>query len=291
MDQLSLFKYIPFEAPLLPEYSPLQANRQTCFENGEIWYPQANRLNDPFDCNPDLQLPVYSEKKLETLINSLTSYELNIVEGKTGISTKKDLLTILMTPNSIKLPNSSGKKTAVPNDFIHQPVFIGALAAIFSASLSNIGVLSLTEDPFNLKMWAHYGGNSTGICLEFERTSTNTLGSESTKKVKYVEQRPKIMLHERHDNIEEIINTKSPAWKYEKEWRDFKAEGDKSYPFPGKIRRVFFGLNCHKTTIELTKTVLGAGIDYEEILLGDNFSLSSDSGLRHSLSKVDIKWD
>ena len=86
----------------------------------------------------------------------------------------------------MKSPNLPGRQTAVPVDFIHQSVFIGALAAIFSVDLSNIGVLSLTEDPFNLRMWAHYGGNSTGICLEFERTSTNTLGSKSTKKVNYV---------------------------------------------------------------------------------------------------------
>lgn len=291
MNQLSLYKYIPFEAPSLPESSALQAKRQTCFENGEIWYSQANKLNDPFDCNPRLQLPISNEEQLEKIVNSLTSYELKIVNGKTGISTKEDLLILLKTPNVMKLPGLPGSKIADPINFIHQSVFIGVLGAIFSANLSNIGVLSLTEDPFNLRMWAHYGGNSTGICLEFERTSKNILGSESTKKVKYVKQRSKIMLHERHDNLVKIINTKSHVWKHEKEWRDLKDEGDKSHPFPGNIRKVFFGLNCHSTTIELTKNILGKGVEYEEILLGDDYSLRTDSGLKHSLSQVDIKWD
>lgn len=291
MHQLSLYKYIPFEAPLLTQPNSLQQKRHTCFENGEIWYSQATKLNDPFDCKPRLHLPVCSEEQLEELVNSLSSDELRIVEEKTGLSTKEDLLILLKTPNVMKLPDFPGSKHAVPVDFIHQSIFVGALSAIFSANLSSIGVLSLTEDPFNLKMWAHYGGNSTGICLEFERTAANTLGSKSTQKIKYVKERPKIMLHERHDHLVEVINTKSHIWEHEKEWRDIKSKGDKSYPFPGKIQRVLFGVNCHKTTVELTKNIFGTGIKYEEMLLNEDYSLRTDNGLKHSLSQVDIKWD
>ncbi len=291
MNPLSLYKYIPFKAPSLSESSPLQAKRQTCFEKGEIWYPQASKLNDPFDCNPNLQLANSSEEELKSVVDSLTNSELKIVEGKTGISSKEELLNRLKTPNVMKLSSFPESEGAVPVDFIHQAVFNGALGAIFSASLSSIGVLSLTEDPFNLIMWAHYGGNCTGVCLEFERTSTNPLGSESTKKVKYVEQRPKIKLHERHDKLVEVITTKSQVWKHEKEWRDIKTEGDKSYPFPGNLRRVFFGPNCHESTIELTKKILGTGVDYEEILLSSDYSLRTDNGFKHLISQVDIKWE
>ena len=140
-------------------------------------------------------------------------------------------------------------------------------------------------------MWAHYGGNSTGICLEFERNPNNILGSESTRAVTYVTKRIKIMLHDRHKRIEEILKTKSHIWRYEKEWRNCQEEGDKAYPFPGKVRRIFFGLNCHKKTVELTKNIFGTEVDYEEIMLGDDYSLTTDHGLRHSLSQVDLKWE
>lgn len=288
MDQAPLYKYIPFQAPSLPDSDSLQAKRQSCFENGEIWYPQANKLNDPFECNPDFELPVSDEEKLDEVVNTLTEYELKIIESKTGITSKEALLKVLKTPNAMNLSRiSSGK---IPIDFKHQSVFLGALSAIFSVSLSSIGVLSLSEDPLNLKMWAHYGGNSTGICLEFQRTQENTLGSESTRKVNYVKTRPKILLHQRHENIKEIITTKSYIWEHEKEWRVIKPEGDKPYPFPGKVQKVIFGLNTHMETKKLIKNIFGSGVEYEEISLGSDYTLITDCGLNHTLSQVELKW-
>lgn len=288
MDQAPLYKYVPFQAPSLPDSDSLQSKRRSCFENGEIWYPQANKLNDPFECNPDFELPVSDEEKLEEVVNSLTQYELRIIESRIGDTSKKALLQVLKTPDAMNLKRfSSG---AINNDFVHQSVFIGAISAIFSASLSNIGVLSLSEDPLNLKMWAHYGGNSKGICLGFKRTSENTLGSESTKQVNYVKTRPKILLHQRHENVEEIITTKSCHWDYEKEWRDIKTEGDKPYPFPGKVLKVIFGLNVHEETKKLTKNIFGKDVEYEEILLASDYSLSTDCGLKHAMSQVELTW-
>lgn len=181
-------------------------------------------------------------------------------------------------------------KGAIPNDFIHQPIFVGYLKALFSTIISSIGLLSLTEDPLNLKMWAHYGGNSTGICLAFDRNPNNILGSKSTRKVKYMTKRPKITLHDRHNRIEEIIFTKSYILKYEKEWRTYQEEGDKSYPFPGKLRRILFGLNCHHDTVELTKNIFGTNVDYEDIYIGRDYTIRSDKGLKHPISQVDLKW-
>lgn len=233
-------------------------------------------------------MPVSDEEKLEEVVNSLTQSELRIIESKIGATSKETLLKVLKTKDAMKLKRfSSG---GVNCDFVHQSVFIGAISAIFSASLSNIGVLSLSEDPLNLKMWAHYGGNSKGICLGLQRTSENTLGSESTKQVNYVKIRPKILLHQRHKNIEEITATKSCHWDYEKEWRDIKPEGDKSYPFPGKVLKVIFGLNVHKETKELTKNIFGQDVEYEEILLGSDYSLSTDCGLKHAMSQVELTW-
>lgn len=288
MNQAPLYKYIPFQAPSLPNSDPLQALRQSCFENGEIWYPQANKLNDPFDCNPDFDLPASDEEKLKEVVNSLTDFELKIIESKTGIASKSNLLNILKTPDVMKLNKfTSG---AIPSEFIHQSFFIGALSALFSVNLSSIGVLSLTEDPLNLRMWAHYGGNSSGICLEFERTKYNILGSDSTKQVNYVKTRPRLLLHKRHEKIREIVTIKSHAWKHEKEWRDIKPEGDKPYPFPGKVQKVIFGLNSHKKTKKLTKSIFGSDVEYEEISLGRDYTLNTDCGTNHAMSQVELDW-
>ena len=261
MDQSSLYKYLPFNAPSVNDPDNIQKKRQSCFENGEIWYPQANKLNDPFDCNPDFQITVYDEAELEKIVNSLSIKELNFVEAKIGLSSREQILSFLRIPYSL---NAGGLPTAVDN--IHRSVFVGILSAISSIGISSIGVLSLTENPFDLRMWAHYGGNSKGICLEFERNDNNVLGSNITRKVKYSTKRPKIRLHDRHSKIEKIIYTKSHIWKYEKEWRTCKEEGGKSYPFPGNVRRILFGLDCHQDTVTLTKNIFGTKIEYEQIL-------------------------
>lgn len=296
MYQESLYKYIPFNAPL-NDSDTIQNNRQSCFEKGEVWFPKPSKLNDPFECSPYFKNFEYDDQDIEEAVSSLSNGELKAIGSMTGIGHKKELLSLLKTPNAFDFTGFS-KKTKLPNnfkyqsvfDFIHQIVFVEYLKTIFSTSISNIGVLSLTEDPFNLRMWAHYGGNSTGICMEFGRNSSNILGSKSTKHVEYVKKRPKIMFHDRKNRIKEIIYTKSHIWCYEKEWRTCQAEGDKAYPFPGKVRRILFGLNCQEDTVELTKNIFGKNVIYENITMGENYSIQSDHGIWHSISQVELNW-
>lgn len=98
MYQEFLFKYVPFNAPSLNHSHTLQIKRQKCFEKGEIWFPQATKLNDPFECNPHLLFD-FNEIELEKVVNSLTNGELKVFESKIGISKKEELLTLLKTPN------------------------------------------------------------------------------------------------------------------------------------------------------------------------------------------------
>lgn len=267
----------------------MQCKRQSCFENGEIWYPQADKLNDPYECNPDFELLTNDEGELELAVNSLTSNELNSIKKRVSISGKEELLELLKTPNVLNLGSFLPTKPIFSFDFVHQIVFAAYLSAKFSNSISKIGILSLTENPLNLRMWAHYGGNSTGICLEFERNPSNILCSDRTKKVKYVKKRLKVVLHDRFKAIDDLVFTKSHIWKYEKEWRNYQNEGDKAFSFPGKILKVIFGLNCHDDTKQLIKSIFGTEIDYEEIILGGDYTLMSDCGFKHSISKVDLR--
>ncbi|MBU2590791.1 MAG: DUF2971 domain-containing protein [Nitrospinae bacterium] len=263
MSQKHLYKYIPFEALSCSE---LQNERQSAFERGEIWYPKANELNDPFDCSPNFKHFDFSDKGKERLLNSLAEDELNFI----GIS-KEELLS------EFKKANISKNKISIG---------MGILHGIFSFHLSKLGVLSLTEKHLELLMWVHYADNAKGICLEFECN----LGDEKIRKVDYVEKRPLINFYDRHNEIENIIYTKSIKWEYEDEWRDVKKEGNKTYPFPGKLRRIFFGPACHLKTMELTKDIFGNEIKYENISLSNNYSLKGDNGLKHSISQTPIVW-
>jgi len=286
MNPESLFKYVPFCAPKVAVDSDLQKKRVKGFEKGEIWYPKANTLNDPYECYPDFDT---RDEDIDQIVESLTPEEFIFIKEKNQIESKEKLIKALKTPNAIKIPNGS-IRSMIPFEFIHRTLFLAAISAISSHYLSTIGVLSLTEDPLNLRMWAHYGGNSKGICIEFERNHENLLGSTSTKPVIYRKIREKIPYYERHLRKEEIITTKFEAWSGEKEWRHWRNQGDKLYPYPGKILRVIFGLNCHPSTIEIAKDIFTKDVLYEEIILGNDYSLSTDKGLKESLSKIKIKW-
>lgn len=286
MTPSSLYKYIPFCAPKIALDKKLQRRRIKCFENGEIWYPKASKLNDPYECSPDFILVA---DDIDLIVDSLTEEEFIFIKDRNGVSTKENLIRVLKTPNVIKLPVLS-KQPTIPTDFIHRSLFFAIISALSSHYLSTIGVLSLTDNPFDLKMWAHYGGNSTGVCVEFQRNSENVLGSESTKSVSYLTERPQIKFHERHLRQEEIVTSKSKEWEYEQEWRHWRKNGDKPYPFPGKIVRVIFGLNCHPATIEIIKGIFDDAVGFEEIVLGKDYSMTTDCGLKHSLSKVNIDW-
>ena len=116
------------------------------------------------------------------------------------------------------------------------------------------------------------------------------LGSDATKPVYYLAERPQIKFHERHVKREEIVTSKFDVWEYEREWRHCADSGDKLYPFPGKLVRVIFGQNCRPVTIDIIKGIFQNSVAFEEILLGRDYSMTTDKGLKHSLSKVEIDW-
>jgi hypothetical protein len=290
--QKTLFKYIPFNAPEPDDNSSVQKKRQNTFEKGEIWYPRADKLNDPFECSPYFQIFDYSEQQIEEAVESLSDAELQSIESIIGKYKKDDLKPNVINYNKFERVTDLGNNLIVDKiyGYIHQIIFVEYFKTNFSNSLLKTGVLSMTQDPLDLLMWAYYGGNSSGICIEFERNSKNMLGDRSTMRVKYAETRPIIKFLKRINYVEQIIYTKSHIWSYEKEWRTCQPEGDKSYPFPGKVLRILFGLNCNEKTIKLIKNILGKNVVYENIVIGENFSIQSDNGIRHSISQVELSW-
>jgi len=86
----------------------------------------------------------------------------------------------------------------------------------------SLGVLSLTERPDNLLMWAHYAGEHSGLLIEFDarheffdqRNSTDSL-LRCLQPMRYSEERPAVGWK----GYALALLTKSLQWKYEQEWR------------------------------------------------------------------------
>lgn len=99
-----------------------------------------------------------------------------------------------------------------------------------------LGIISVTEDPYNLLMWSHYASEHSGIVVEIDcesspfdfknKISRVLLNSGSPEKVRYSNLRPGRVFDEEAINdvfdtkfIKSIALTKSNDWIYEKEYR------------------------------------------------------------------------
>jgi hypothetical protein len=89
---------------------------------------------------------------------------------------------------------------------------------------NSFGVVSLSEDPLQLLMWAHYGEEHRGAAVEIELTHPALLPRSDgrdqysdIRKVDYTQ--AKISGLPWPDTIVKVLSTKSTDWSYEREWR------------------------------------------------------------------------
>lgn len=120
-------------------------------------------------------------------------------------------------------------------------------------------ILSLSKSPINPQLWAHYGGNYTGICLCFF-----TAGNFSAaQKVNYFEEKPHRGIDDRDDfddfRIDELVCEsllmKQSGWSYEEEWRILQKDSNEFFAFePKELVGVIVG---HKMPKEIQAIIRG----------------------------------
>ena len=92
------------------------------------------------------------------------------------------------------------------------------------------GILSLSETPNNLLMWAHYAEGHTGFVLvldgshDFFKSKNSLLGFAKPEPVEYRLELPHLTIEETYKEtvMPEIFFVKGLDWQYEKEWRYLK---------------------------------------------------------------------
>lgn len=123
-----------------------------------------------------------------------------------------------------------------------------------------MGLLCFSEKWNNPVMWAHYGDNHKGICMEFDIPNTYLL------KVEYKKE-PAIVNGNDIDwssKFVEATKTKFEHWSYEEECRIpvkldsheiLRRDGLFFIPFSNKLvlKRVFLGLRCELSVTEKQK--------------------------------------
>lgn len=240
-----LYKYVPIE-------------RRDILENGLLRFTQPGDFNDPFELHPSFDL-----------MSKADIARLPEAPGQEGQSGPKALLTpevmqemlLTLMPGILRTIAATVKGEgafALNNNHIARSVFD-----------SKFGILSLTESPDDLLMWAHYADCHRGLAIQFNETheffAPQVVDGQSLAltKVEYRDERP--ILSYSTINSPAVFYRKSPAWAYEKEWRLIRPLTDAarvidhtaypralfSVPFQA-IRGVIIGVGVpHESRVEL----------------------------------------
>nr|NJM01051.1 DUF2971 domain-containing protein [Desulfobacula sp.] len=260
-----LYKYLPFDGDLNEK---AHQKRKIGFEKGEIWYSKSRNLNDPYDCRPVITI---NNKSISEIIGLLSKEETEFLRTKIKFDKIETLISKISNPQKIKYGNS------IIEQYMIRHAFTSWIYYLQSSKLANIGILSLTTKNNSILMWSHYAKNHSGICIGFERNKENPLGSNRTRKVRYLKNRPKLSLletmHEKFGKADLMLFRKSYHWKEENEWRICQPEGNKTYPYPGELSEIIFGANFPPKNMKIVKQIFGGRVKYFMAELGNDYEI------------------
>ena len=209
----ALFKYLP-------------PSRIDVIQNLLIRFTQASSLNDTLELRPPTKGVAKREVLEEIARNGLTP----ALWTKTNEQSKKILdqrcpgLSELV--GEIYLQAAVQKCTeAIEQRHERNP------SAVFDVTDHNFGILSLTEIPYDVPMWAHYADGGRGYLIEFNPGHSWFHGKRDERdsfrhlrQVVYVSLRPQKYLLDTTEM--DFLYTKWSVWEAEKEWRIIRCFND-----------------------------------------------------------------
>jgi hypothetical protein len=154
---------------------------------------------------------------------------------------------------------------------------------LLDGEMTRKGIFSLSETWKSPLMWSHYADEHRGVCLEYDTTqmphpNIATVDYRSPRSVKasdLIEWKLKASSEAELRVHHTYFFSKSPQWRYEKEWRDIiQPSGAHGTSFP--ISAIYFGLRCELAVItSIVKLFSGhSPIGFFEIYpLDDSFRL------------------
>lgn len=164
--------------------------------DGTMKFTHPEEFNDPFDCYPEIDL----KKAREDWVNSKECRMEHDLSPAKYLQEKPKILKNLEKhhQNLLEILNNQ------------------------------VGICSLSKNPLNLLMWAHYASSHTGFVVEFG-TPMNFFGTKEddyirtsyliSNPVKYQTAKPTITNLDEIECFEQWCLTKAQCWEYEKEER------------------------------------------------------------------------
>lgn len=267
-------------------YKYVTAERIDVLEGKHIRFTQPKYLNDPFDLQPKLER-LLPEDALEEIAQ----------EASSNLSVHKTLKSKVDKPLQAAIDQASPEQRVKLEEFQEeveemfqqtpeqkieernlQKTYKSFVLPIIkeqteeyarkfpSPFTKDAGVLSLTEKPDNLLMWAHYADSHRGFVVEFDGSHNffdfpNKPGEPAIQKVVYRERKSIKHFSDLRSNEDVWINlfiTKSKIWEYEQEWRLVKSLNDADKTIGNDIYLFAFPAEC------VTRIILGHSMSYLE---------------------------
>lgn len=195
-----LYKYVPYA-------------RRDILESGLLRFTQPGDFNDPFELHPSFDL--------------MSKADIARLPEAPGQDDQSGPKARLLTPEAMQAMFSAlmpGIQRTIAATVQGEGTFsLNNNQIARSVFDSRFGVLSLTESPYDLLMWAHYAECHRGLALQFDETHEFFApraceGQElALTKVKYTDERP--VLSYSTINSPKVYYRKSLSWAYEREWR------------------------------------------------------------------------
>ena len=214
-------------------YKYVSAERIDILQNRLIRFTQPYAMNDPFETRPDFC--TLGKKGLASAYAEMIRRAPYRVWKDYKRVTGTDLDRWAFA-NKLKADPDYAEQ--LYKDLGHRDI-LPDLRERFYKLHNTAGILSLSETPNNLLMWAHYAEGHTGFVLvlegshDFFKGENSLLGFAKPERVEYRLELPRLAIEDTHKEtvMSEIFFVKSLDWKYEKEWRYLKALADANKRF------------------------------------------------------------
>jgi len=235
---------MPKKPMKLYKYESVNTHSLSNLKKQQIYFSKPKNFNDPFDCSITCSCNEMTKKDLHKLHKHLMNLD--------------DIRNDSMNKNEFKKRFGSDEPNLLFNDHITSLTETTVNNAL-SSIMNNNGISCFSEINNEILMWSHYADSHKGFCLEFD-TSHDPF--ENSLKVTYNKKIPRIdtvdfFMKDGDDQVTKACCTKHKSWKYEKEWRVLKDEGDTSYGYPAEaLTAVYFGAEMDFAHLEIIALII-----------------------------------
>ncbi len=177
-----------------------------------VYYASPGSFNDPFDCRAYLVADPNVAEMREAHRQMTTRY---------SEAEAEELLVQVLDPDR---HDEFERQVQCVQDEYHR----------------RFGVFCTSEVDDSIPMWAHYAGNHTGVCIQYDTKYLRNAVAKRIGQVVYSPHLPARSFFGRPLD-DRLLLTKADSWSYEREWRWFGEPGQERRLPPRAISGVVLG--------------------------------------------------